>query len=372
MTVFRGMLDIFRRVDWILMAVVTLLCGFGMVELYSLAASDQPPDFSRFTRQVIAIAIGVVGIMVLMILNYRWLSSIAPILYATAIVLLVLVLVIGVEIRGTVGWLSIGGFSIQPVEFVKVFLIVYFARFFSERSDHLHEWRTILWSIAILVLPTVLVLLQPDLGSGMMIVAIWLGMLAITKIRRVQLTAIVAALIAVGVLAFFFALNAEQQSRLLVFLDQDNPDYAFGIGYHVDQSITAIGSGEWNGRGLGLGPQSQLNFLPEQETDFIFAVIGEELGFLGAMTLVMLLVACLFRIARSAMNTRDDFAVFLCWGVFTFIFVQSFINIGMNLGIAPVTGLPLPFISGGGTSMIAVLACIGIVQSVFVRRNQLG
>lgn len=364
--------DFIRRMDWILLIVVLALVGFGLVQLYSLGANTEPADLSRFTRQIVAGALGLAIVVAALFVNYRVLGSVAPILYGMALALLVLVLLVGVEIRGTVGWLSIAGVSVQPVEIVKIFFIVYVARFFADRSSRMHKMRNIGYAVLVGGVPALLVLLQPDLGSAIMIIAIWLGMLIITGIKRWQLGLVVGVLVATSVLSFFFVLSDEQKSRLLVFLDRDNPEYALGIGYNVDQSITAVGSGQLMGRGLGLGSQSQLNFLPEQETDFIFAVISEEFGFLGSATVLVLIGVVLLRIARAANLVRDDFAVFLCWGVFVLLFVQSVINIGMNIGLAPVTGLPLPFISAGGTSLLAALAAIGIIQSVVMRRNQLG
>jgi rod shape determining protein RodA len=293
-------------------------------------------------------------------------------LYGIALLALGAVLAFGVEIRGTTGWLSVGGFSAQPVELVKLLFIIYLARFFSDRSDRMHQWKNIGYACLIGGVPAALVLLQPDLGSALMIVAIWLGMLLISGIKRWQFGLIVVLMAGLAVVAFFGFLTSEQKSRLLVFVNCETSECRLGVGYNVEQSITAIGSGQWIGRGLGLGSQSQLDFLPEQETDFIFAVIAEEFGFLGAATVVVLIATVLFRIARAASLVRDDFAVFLCWGIFMFIFVQSVINIGMNLGLAPVTGLPLPLISAGGTSVIAVLAGLGVVESVVLRRNQLG
>lgn len=364
-------LAFFRRGDTILVLSVMLLVIFGGAVLYSIGTSGEVVDLSRFRTQSVAAGLGLLGLIILAIIDYRLFQSYAVVLYAAGALLLALVLVFGVDIRGTRGWFAVGSMQVQPVEFAKPLFILGLAHFFASRLQDMKSWRAIVQSAGLMLGYVGLVMLQPDLGSAIVMVLVWLGMLLGTAVGWRRFAAILAVLAVGAVLAFSFGLKSYQRDRIAVFLNRDDPKYALDEGYNITQSIVAIGSGKLMGRGLGLGSQSRLEFLPEQESDFIFAVIAEELGFVGASVVLGLFLVLLLRIARVARRAQDDFGVFVAWGVFTMIAVQVFINVGMNMGLAPVTGIPLPFLSSGGSALLANLVSIGLVESVILRERKL-
>lgn len=366
----RDRLVVFTKMDWVLLSAMLILMALGFAILYSLLVNANDPDLARYDRQIVAALLGAVFFLVLSLVNYRILENYTSLFYLFSIVLLLVVLFFGVEIRGTQGWLLIGGVSFQPVELVKFLYVIILAKFLADHTQDMHEWKVIAMSIVGTSVIVGLIMAQGEIGSILLILAVWFGTLFLTSIKRWQIAAIALVGIAFALLTFFFVLDSGQKARLAVFVDRENPEYRLGIGYNIDQSIVAVGSGQLMGRGLGLGPQSQLNFLPEQETDFIFAAIAEELGFLGAMTVIACFVIILYRIVRLAARSRDDFAVFMSWGMAILLFVQVFINIGMNVGLAPVTGIPLPFISAGGSALVVNLAAMGLLQGLAVRGNR--
>ncbi len=367
---FRDRLVVFTKMDWVMLSAMLILVAIGFAILYSLLINANDPDLARYDRQIIAGILGGFLFVVLSLLNYRILENYTTILYVFSILLLVVVLIFGVEIRGTQGWLIIGGVSFQPVELVKFLYVIILAKFLADHTQDMHEWKVIAMSMVGTAVIVGLIMAQGEIGSILLILAVWFGTLFLTSIKRWQLLLIAVLGIAFALLTFFFILEDSQKARLIVFIDRENPVYRLGIGYNIDQSIVAVGSGQLMGRGLGLGPQSQLNFLPEQETDFIFAAIAEELGFLGAMTVIACFVIIFYRIVRLAARSRDDFAVYMSWGVAILLFVQVFINIGMNVGLAPVTGIPLPFISAGGSALVVNLAAMGLLQGLAIRGNR--
>ena len=366
----RDRFAIAQKLDWVMLSVTIILIAIGMAILYSLLVNADVPDVARFERQMLAAVIGFVFLAALALLNYRVIENYTTMLYGVCILLLLAVLFFGAEIRGTQGWILVGGVSMQPVELVKILYVIILAKFLSDHTQEMHHWRNIGLSMAATAVILGLILAQGELGSVILIITTWFGMLLLTGIHRWQVITIAFAGGIVAVLGFFFVLNDVQKSRLLVFADRDNPAYRLGIGYNLDQSIVAVGSGQLTGRGLGLGPQSQLNFLPEQETDFVFAAIAEELGFAGAITVIACFAILLYRAVRLSSHARDDFAVFVSWGIAILFFVQIFINIGMNMGLAPVTGIPLPFVSAGGSALVVNLMAIGLLQSLAIRGNR--
>lgn len=363
-----GFFSILKKLDWVLIAAVLLLVVFGLVTIYSIGINSEVPSTADFTKQAIAAGIGLILMTVLAMVSFRFWQSYAVVLYIVGFLLLLVVLIFGTEVGGTRGWLAIGSYTFQPVEFVKLFLIVFLAHFFSSRELELTKFKNILISGGAVVLFILLVVLQPDLGSAIMMLLIWLGLLFLSRVKRSHLTIIVVVILIVSIIGWFFFLADYQKDRLSTFVRPDQDP--LGQGYNITQSIIAAGSGMWFGRGLGLGPQSQLNFLPTQETDFIFSVIAEELGLVGAGLVIILFAVLFWRILKSIKKARDSFSVIFISGALILLFCQMMINIGMNLGVLPVTGLPLPFVSLGGTSLIASLIIIGIIQSIVVRGSR--
>lgn len=356
----------FRTLDWPLLIVALLLSCFGLAAIYSLSIHGERVSLGAFLRQLTAFIGGVAILGLIAASNYRRLRAFAPVLGALAVALLVGVLVFGTIVRGTRGWFVFFGQSFQPVEFAKLAFLLLLARYLADEHDATPAGR-LGGSLVVLAIFIVPVLLQPDIGSALLFVVVWLGMLLLSGIPRsymVRLFLVLVILAGVG----WFLLPPAQQGRVITFL---NPTLdPLGSGYNVRQSIVAVGSGQFFGRGLGLGPQSQLKFLPTAQTDFIFAVIGEELGFVGSMLLLGFFSFFLLRLARHLDDIPDRFGRLVVAGALILFTTQVLENIGMNMGLAPVTGIPLPFVSYGGSALLFSLAVVGIVESVIRQRRQ--
>lgn len=353
------------RFDWILMFATLVLFAFGLSAIYSVELSRESADFLFVRKHLIAFAIGFVALTVMANANYLQLRNLGRALYVLGILLMVGVLFFGTELQGTTGWFIFFGVSFQPVEFMKVALAVELARYFGEHARRRFGWKEIISSGLLVAVPAGLTILQPDLGSAVLLIGMWMVVIffAGIKMRHVAvLSAVMAIMIAVS---WAFLLQPYQRARVEVFLNPESDPLA--SGYNITQARIAIGSGQLFGRGLGFGSQSQLKFLPESQTDFVFAVIAEELGFLGVLVVLAAIGVLLWRILLVAQRSRDHFSTFLAISVFGILFVQITVNIGVNLGIMPATGVALPFVSYGGTSLLVSLLMIGVIQSIAVR-----
>jgi rod shape determining protein RodA len=358
----------FRKFDWVLFGAAILLTTFGLAALYStsLGAGGTEGDFGNFWKQVVFAAVGIAVALAVPLVNYRMLSGLSKVFYAGAILMLVAVLLFGQTVRGTRGWFGVAGFGVQPVELVKLCLIIFLAKFFSDYARHVGGLKQIVGSGLALAGVFFLVILQPDFGSAFLLLCVWGSLLLVSGIRRSHLAVIVLLCAVTAVLAWSFALKPYQKDRITAFWDPSVDP--LGKGYNVTQSIIAIGSGGLTGKGLGFGSQSQLRFLPERQTDFIFAVVAEELGFLGTLFILMLFGTLFYRGYRLASSGRDDFSVFLIMGIMVSIAAEAVVNIGGNLRMMPVTGVTLPFLSYGGSSLLVKFLMIGVLQSIAVRR----
>lgn len=329
--------------------------------------STQGDSPSTFIKQFLFSIVGMGLFGLCSALNYRLLQNYAYVLYGIGIVVLVAVLLFGTTIRGTTGWFQIGSVSLQPVEFAKIILVIALARYFADHPFQFNSWKIISYAFGIVGLYAILVLLQPDLGSTAVFLAAFGMLLWLTNIKTKQILIIIASGFIIVIIAWLGLLQDYQKDRILTFLDPARDP--LNTGYNVTQSITSVGSGQIFGRGLGLGTQSQLHFLPERESDFIFAVIAEELGFIGASIVIILFGVILWRLWKIMHIAKDDFTKYLAAGVGFIIFFQMLINIGMNVGVLPVTGIPLPLVSAGGSSLLATLCALGIIQNC---RQQIG
>lgn len=358
----------FQYCDWYLIINIFLLMIFGLATLYSLQINIDRPNFEVFNHQLVLALVGLGMFILISFVNFKvWADYYKIILFGGAL-LLIAVLLFGTDIRGTTGWLVILGQGFQPVEFVKIALIIFLARLFSQGDYQTSPVKGLLVSGAGALLLIALTLLQPDFGSAMLLFATWLGMYFLLPIRKKTVLIMAVVGLAAALTFGLFFLKDYQKDRLLTFLNpQADP---LDSGYNVRQAVVAVGSGQLVGRGLGLGSQSQLNFLPEQQTDFIFAVIAEELGFVGAGLVLLLFFGLLIRVYAIANLAKDNFANFFCLGLICLLTAQIFINIGMNLGIAPVTGVPLPLISYGGSSLLSILILLGIVHNIQIRNKR--
>ena len=354
------------RIDWILFAAALLLLGLGLAVLYPISHSANNfagNDTSHFLRQAIFGVLGLALFFLFSFSDYRIFRSLSSILFLVGIFLLAAVLFFGKIVNGTSGWISLGFFNFQPVEIFKVVIAVVLAKYFSLNVKTVHEPRHVFISLVPVAAAVLLILIQPDLGSALVIAGAWAGVLLLSGVKKSVLAALVVAGILLSVFNWNFLLKDYQKQRIEVLV---NPTMdPRGAGYNVLQSTVAVGSGGMWGKGLGHGSQSQLNFIPEKHTDFIFAVISEELGFVGVIFVLVLLMVVLLRLFVIARESRDNFGKLLVGAVSVIIFIQIIINIGMNIGIAPVAGIPLPLLSYGGSSLVATLAMLGIAQSVW-------
>lgn len=358
-----------KNFDWLLAGVTLLLAIIGILILFSSSRSAGGSVPAADVRNQLIFLVLAVGVMVgLAWIDYRVWAQMTGRLYVVMLGSLALVEVLGKTALGATRWINLGFFQFQPSELAKLILIIIFAKVFSEHYDQLDSPKYLLLSLGYLALPLLLVLAQPDLGTGIVLVIIWLAMALVSRMpKRYPLGLIALGIILLPVATTF--LKPYQRQRLDTFFQPTaNP---LGSGYNVVQSTIAVGSGQLLGRGLAAGSQSQLNFLPSQQTDFIFAVLAEKLGFVGGVLLVTLFGVLLFRILAIGYGSQDRFGLFLAVGVVAMLLIHVVVNIGMNLGIMPVTGIPLPFISYGGTNLIISLAAIGLVESVVVRRKKI-
>ncbi|MFH1536381.1 MAG: rod shape-determining protein RodA [Patescibacteria group bacterium] len=359
--------SLLKQYDWWLFGLVFLLIIFGLVIIYSIGANGEDPDLMKFYKQAIFAVIGLSLLGFFSFVDFRQLSSYAYVFYILSFIILVLLLIFGATVRGTTGWFKIGPISFQPVELVKLFFVIFLARFFSDKSVDMDSFKNIFLSGFFTAILVGLVMLQPDLGSALIFIITWLSLLLFQKIDWKKLGVVFLILLLITISSWFLVLEDYQKHRILTFVDPASDP--LGTGYNVTQAMIAVGSGQLFGRGLGLGPQSQLNFLPESEADFIFAVIGEELGFLGSGFVLLLFFLFFYRIWRIIKKSNEDFPIILASGILVIFFAQTLINIGMNLSLMPVTGLPLPFISAGGSSLVISLLFVGILESIYIRRN---
>jgi len=356
------------HLDWSIVALSVLLVAIGIATIFSTTKGSGPtPDTSYVTRQVVALLLGL-GLMIgLAILDYRRLREFVPLLYGGSLLLLVAVLVVGSELRGAQAWFAVGPFTLQPSEPSKLAFIVTLAAYLSIHRDDL-TLRRLAIVLTVAGLPMGLILLQPDLGTMLVFAVITFTMLAVAGLPLRYLGGlVVAAAIGTSIVLGSGLLAEYQRDRLLVFVDT-SADMSLDQSYNVEQSQTAISLGGVTGWGWGNGPQTQDGMVPEQETDFIFTAVGEELGFVGAATLLALFLALCLRITRAAQLARDDFGTLLCSGVLAMFAFQIFENVGMTMRIMPVTGIPLPFVSYGGSSLLTTLASVGVVLSVHMHR----
>lgn len=334
----------------------------GILVLFGFEAGSGEDFFHRaFIRQTMFGLFGAILVFVFSFVNYHYYRSYSTVIFFLSAGILSAVLIAGETIRGTMGWIQFLGVQIQPVEFIKVMLVVFLASFISQKQAYLHEKSRLIASALFTGVLVFLVFLQPDFGSAMLLLGTWGGMMLLSGIRKRYFAAMVFLGIIAAGLGWFF-LKPYQQERLLnVFRPETDIQ---GHGYNVAQALVAIGSGGWFGKGIGYGSQSQLNFLPEKHTDFIFASLVETLGFFGGIILFFGMVFFLYRIMSIARRARDNFGYMLACGFFVMFSLQSAINIGMNMGVFPVTGIPLPFLSYGGSSLISSCIACGILLNI--------
>lgn len=354
--------EIIRSIDWMLMGATLLLVLIGLAMLFSATYTQQGLLSSRFARQVAAVGVSLVASFLVTRIPYHVTRRYAILIYGIGLAGLGMVALLAQVIRGTASRLTVAGFQLQPSEFVKVSLIIALAWLLS-RHGRVRLPVFLQTGVAVAV-PVILILLEPDLGVALLLLGVWGGVLIFMGLPW----RLLAALATVGVGGFAIGwrwLFADyQKARIAVFLDPTSDP--LGAGYNIVQSIVALGSGRLFGRGLGHGPQSQLKFLPEQHTDFILASIGEELGFIGVAVVIILYTIVLWRIVVIGRTTQDLFGQLIAVGAFWVLCLSLVVSAGMNMGLLPVTGIPLPLVSYGGSNLLSTFVLLGLVQSVRV------
>jgi rod shape determining protein RodA len=369
-SLFRRKVDpAWHHLDLMLLLCAVAISALGALMILSATRGTDPDayDLSFLRRQLMFEGMGIAAMVLVALVDYRRWRDRAWLPYLAILVMLGLVLTsVGTEQRGTQAWFQIGAFQLQPAELAKVVALVVVAAFLG-RSEPPLQARWVGGALLLLGVPMALILLQPDLGTAMVFVAIALGMLLVAGARLRHLV----VLTAVGTIGVIGVLNSDlledyQRDRLTTFLDQDHNLAA--RTYNLNQSKIAIGSGGAGGKGLFEGTQTRLGNVPEQHTDFIFTALGEELGFAGSATLLALFWLLCWRIWRIAQLARDRFGMLLCVGVLSMLVFQVFQNVGMTMGIMPITGIPLPFMSYGGSSTLAAWIAIGLVLNVHMHR----
>ncbi len=355
----------FKKFDWILFLSAFLLCCFGLIEIYSIAVGQGASSFANFKKQALFVSLGIILMFLISFIDIYFLKSLRKYFYLAAVLILMAVLFFGSTFRGTTGWFNILGFGIQPVELVKVILILVLAGFFSSLSTRVKSFRHLLLSILLAFGLIVLILLQPDFGSAFILLSIWFFLLFFSGFNRKYIISIILLGVVVFSSLWLVFFQPYQKQRILTFLNLNQS--SLEEGYNVSQAIIAVGSGGLTGRGVGFGSQSQLKFLPEAQNDFIFAVISEELGFLGVSLLLFFFLVFLSRLLLRVRKLKDDFAIYFVLGSLGLIFIQMFINIGMNIGIFPVVGISLPFVSYGGSAIISSFILLGLLQNIIIQ-----
>lgn len=355
---------ILENIDWGLITLILALIATGLVALFSATYFSQT---SIFWKQLVWIAVGLLAMLIGFALDYRFLMRLAWPLYVLVVILLVVVLGIGREISGARRWLSLGPLGFQPSEMAKIMIIIWIG-YWGSKKKNLEDYgfRELTIPLVIILVPTGLILAEPDLGTACMLMLISIGMFLLLGIRRSTL--ITSFLLFLGVLPIaWFSLKEYQRIRILSFIDPSRDP--LGSSYHALQSKIAVGSGGLLGKGFLHGTQTQLRFLPEHHTDFIFSVVAEEWGFLGSALVITLFFLLITEIIAIGLKAKDRFGAMICFGIAILITLHVFINMAMTVGMFPVVGVPLPFISYGGSFMIINLACIGVILSVAWRKH---
>jgi len=356
-----------RNIDTGIVITTIILVILGMVAIASATqlTSGGSPKF--VTVQGVAFIIGIIAIVLLLLIDYNNFGDMQTAIYVINILLLLSVFVLGKEVKGAKSWIDLGPVNFQPSEIVKIGFILAFAKHLESRKGKLNTVKDIAISLAYIALPIALIQLQNDTGTVLVFLFISAIMFFAADINYKYIIGAVGAFILSTPLLWFFALKDYQKNRIKVFL---NPELdPRGSGYHVIQSKTAIGSGQFFGEGLFNGTLNNNGFIPERHTDFIFSVLGEELGFIGAAVVVILFAVLLLRCIHIAKVAKDTYGMLICVGITAMYLFHVLENIGMTIGIMPVTGIPLPFISYGGSSLVTNLLAIGLVINVGMRRQ---
>jgi len=360
----RRWIGVFARYDWSLLLAALSICAIGLLAIFGIGISREPHDFFQFDKQILAVAIGVALAIGIAFIDYRQIRSLALPIYLAGLVVLSMSLLFGRTLNGGGRWFMIGSLSFQPVEFGKITLVIFLASYVARHAHKRLTWTALIGSMAAIVPYVAVTLAQPDFGSAMVLIAAWLAIVLFCGLPRHAWWIFLVSTAVIGASLWMFGLKPYQKDRITTFFDPASDPR--GASYNVAQARIAIGSGQWFGKGIGEGSQARLRFLPEASTDFMFAVLGEELGFVGLVVVLLLFGFLLTRLVLISMRSDDAFASVCLIGIAAVIAFHLFINAGMNLGIMPVTGIPLPFASAAASSLIMTFISVGIAEAVVV------
>lgn len=347
------------HIDWFLLLALAPISGAGLVAMNSFTGANL-----FFEKQIIWLSVSVIIFFIASFIDWRFLrrTDVLVSLFVMTVILLVSVKFLGIRVNGSESWFRFGGVSFQPSDFAKLVLIVILAKYFSRRHIEIANFRHILVSGFYAFVLFILIFLHPDLGSAMILFFIWLGMVLVSGISKKHLLVVFLSGLIIFSALWVFVFADYQKQRIITFV---NPlTDVRGAGYNAFQSVIAIGSGGIFGKGVGYGTQSRLNFLPEYQTDFIFAAFAEEWGFVGATIILLLYLFIIWRIIRVALLGATNFEVLFGFGVAIYFLCHITINIGMNIGLLPVTGITLPFISYGGSHLVVEFLALGILMGM--------
>ncbi len=361
-----------QHFDFVLFAATLVLMCLGIALIYSatLASASYTQDWwdTFFARQVIYAAVGICLMLLVAFTDYSIFANVNHLIYALTLLSLILVYAIGRVSFGAQRWIDLGVFDLQPSELAKVLVIIALAKLLADRQEDLKRTRYFLLSLGYVAIPMLLIYIQPDLGTAIVLGVCWFVMVIMAGARLRH----VAVMVLTGALASpvaWLSLHGYMRERVFVFFDPTRDP--LGAGYNINQARIAVGSGGFLGQGFARGSQSQLHFLRVRHTDYIFSVLGEELGFVGIVLMLVLFLIVIWRILRVAEMARDTFGQLIACGIATVVAFQVFANVGMNIGLLPASGVPLPFISYGGSALIALLIGEGVVQNIIIRHKRL-
>lgn len=359
---------LFRHFDWLLLLCTIALLIDGIAMIYSAAPVQGNLTDEFYFRQTVYALIGLIVMLAIALIDYRIWETWPQVPYVMGVAILGLVAASGQSAFGAQRFFNLGFLPVQPSELAKILLIVSLAKYLADRESESQRWYHILISLILIAIPAGLIYLQPNLGTSIVLGVIGIGMLLMWGMRARYLTLLGVTGVAFAIIFMFTAADYQKQ-RLVTFI---NPtDDPLGAGYNVLQARISIGSGGWTGQGYLSGTQSQLKFLRARQTDFIFSVLGEELGFVGASVFIALMIIVCWRMLRAAELARDAFGRLIIVGLTVMIFFQTAVNLGVNVGLLPVVGIPLPFLSFGGSSLISILIGQGLAQSILMRHRKI-
>jgi len=356
---------LFQRIDLTFLTVTVLILGISVLALFSVANSEQSHKADLYKKQLLWIAIGIVLMIAVLLVDYHLLSDFSYIIYGVSVGALMLTLLFGRIISGSKSWIALGPFNVQSSELAKVSVILLLATFLARRSGGKLGFTGMLWLVLIAGLPVGLILLQPDLGTALTYFPILLTGIFLSGIRFRTLVILVIIILIMMPVAWFFLKNYQKERIYTVFDPSRDPA---GSGYQLIQSRIAVGSGMLFGKGLFSNTQSRLDFLPAQHTDFILSVFAEVAGFIGVVFILLLYGILYHRMINTAQVARDRLGLFICMGIFSMLAFQTFINMGMVLGLLPTIGVPLPLLSYGGSSVVSTMLALSLVMNVRMNR----